>query len=272
MKTTGILMALFLLTAAPVFASPVEFFGWDPGNGDTGARLNSYPNSDAAKNNFFSLLDGSVGTEGFEGFNAGDKPATISFGTAGDANLNVLGAVISGEASGTGRYNLYGDKFLDTASHFTIDFSNPISAFGFYGVDMADFDGWLSVITTYSDNTTHTFELENYFIDPDTGQPVQPAGGSALYFGFYDLDKTFEKIEFTDSRPFGDFFGFDDFSIAVSDQITITEPPDPIPDPNPIPEPASMLLFGMGVIAFGISKTITWRLNRGRIRATANKR
>jgi len=272
MKTTGILMALFLLTAAPVFASPVEFFGWDPGNGDYGARLNSYPNSDAAKNNLFSLLDANVSTEGFESFEAGDQPDAISFGTAGDANLNVLGAVISGETPWTGRYNIYGEKYLDTASHFTIDFSNEISAFGFYGVDMADFDGWLSVITTYSDDTTHTFELQDYFVGPDTGLPVQPAGGSVLYFGFYDLDKTFKQIEFTDSSPFGDSFGFDDFSIAVSDQITITEPPDPNPDPNPIPEPASMLLLGMGLIAFGISKTINWRLNRGRIRATANKR
>lgn len=72
-----------------VQAAPVEFFGVDL-TGSAGGNLLVQPNSDAARNSFFSNLTG-VGTETFESYTVGTvAPLALSFGSAGTANSPAL--------------------------------------------------------------------------------------------------------------------------------------------------------------------------------------
>ena len=69
---------------------------------------------------------------------------------------------------------------------------------------------------------------------------INGSGGSALYFGFYDLDLAFTSIIFGNTAPGVDYFGFDDFSIGTYEQVD--------PNPEPVPEPATLILFGTGLL------------------------
>lgn len=221
--------------AFPMLASTVTFFGEDiETSGDPNTATPT--NSNAARTNFFSNLTG-VGTEGFESFSAGTSlPLTITFMGAGSATLTDptnSSDIVSGN-DGAGRFPVSGSKFLETGagSGFTLTFSSPISAFGFYGTDVGDFGGALSLGLKDASGNTSTLNVGNTLGDNGS------TSGSVLYFGFYDTTDTYTSITFNNLGSGGvDVFGFDDFSIGSRAQVT------------PSPEPGTTLLIGSGLVA-----------------------
>lgn len=212
------LAALFLLVGmvGNAYATTVTFFGED----QNGGRVNA----DAAHNDFMSNLVG-VGTEDFEGFEVGNSaPLALDFGVAGTATLNGSGVIQSGY--NVGRWATSGDKYWETNSDFTISFSTAISAFGFYGTDIGDFGG--EVILNYTNGETKTLGI---------GNTIGAKNASVLYFGFYEDNEemAFDSISFSNTNG-SDWFGFDDMTIGVYEQI------------NTVPEPSTVLLVGVGLV------------------------
>ncbi|MDO6442542.1 PEP-CTERM sorting domain-containing protein [Marinobacter sp. 2_MG-2023] len=234
-RIAGASMALVLLGgAANAMAAPITFFGEDPA---TAGVLG--PNSTQARNDFLSNLSG-VGSEDFESFSSGDSsPLSLSFpgtGTTLDATITGTGSIGN---SGPGRFPTSGVNYWEvTTGAFTIDFVDPVSAFGFNGIDIGDFvtDQMILNLTSSVGETSeltvpHSLNIPN-------------SANATLFFGFYDLEETYTSISFTNAGG-GDFFAFDDMVIGDIGQVT------PDPDPQPVPEPSTLALLAMGLIGFG---------------------
>lgn len=226
------------LSAAPVFASPVIFFGEDVNMaGDPNQAV--FTNADNARNTFFANLTG-VGVETFEGIATGTtSPIMLTFPGAGTATLNGSGNVGSGN-DGSGRYPVSGTQYYYAgANDFSIAFSTGISAFGFYGTDIGDFGGQLTLTLTGSNGVT-TLTV------PNTIGSGGSTSGSNLYWGFYDTANTYTSISFGNNSGGADIFGFDDFSVGSLAQVT----------PQPAPEPATwaMMVGGFGALGATMRK------------------
>lgn len=222
-------------------ATPVTFFG----EGLTDA-------DDAQAAFMASLTD--VGTEDFEAplpLDASD--VELDFTGAGTATLTGSGYV-SNQSNGYRATSGTQYWFAETGD-FSIEFTDAVSAFGFYGTDIGDYGGSLSLEYEYADGTTNTLSVRdtvNRSID-----------GEVLYFGFYEdeADKAFTSISFINDSTgsnLADKFGFDDMTIGTYEQIAIgvlPEPVDPGPVPEPltpgaVPEPSSILLMAAGLLGF----------------------
>jgi uncharacterized protein YceK len=209
------------------------YFGEDLGLGES-TRLTSHPNADSARNTFLAGLTG-VGTEDFESFAVGaGAPLTVNFGTAGTATLSGSGSiaqVISG-TNGYGRYPISGTKYWETNTQWGISFSTAQAAFGFYGVDIGDFQGQVTLTLTGGGSASYNIP-----------HSVPAPGGSVLYFGVIATTaaETFSSVTFSNTGSSTDWFAFDDMTIGTLQQVT-----DPI-----IPEPMTMLsaLVGIGGLA-----------------------
>lgn len=213
-------------------ATPVIFFGENltPGGGVSGDPV-------TARNSFLSNLSG-VGTEDFESLPTGSIGTGVSLsfpGSTGAITANLTGGgpgeILS--SLGAGRFATSGTQYLETSSaqSFNIAFSDPISAFGFFGTDIGDFGG--EVILTLSNGTTEIINIGNSTNAPD---------GSLLFFGFIDSMNSYTNIAF-DNTSGDDFFGFDDMTIGDIGQIT----------PQPLPLPATVSLFGIGLASLGVA-------------------
>ena len=130
---TALIAATMPLAAT---AAPVTFFGEDINTAGDPNQV-APTNSTIARNAFFGNLVG-VGTETLEGFSANTpSPLAVSFGSAGTATLNGSFNIQSGNDN-AGRYAISGNNYWYAgAGSFSIAFSAPVSAFGFYGVDIA---------------------------------------------------------------------------------------------------------------------------------------
>lgn len=225
-------VAVLLAGAAPLSATaaPLIFFGEDLGQGES-VRLAATPNADAARTSFFSNLVG-VGTETFESFAAGtNSPINVVFPSAGTATIGGGGTVqsVPTGTNGFGRYPISGNQFLEASSDaLTLTFSAPVAAFGFYGIDIGDFNGQVTLTLAGGGNQVL-----------NVGNTISGAGGSVLYFGVIET-ATFTSITFGNTNAGTDFFGFDDFSIGSLQQVQI-------------PEPMSMALFGLGLAGLGLA-------------------
>lgn len=119
-----------------------------------------------------------------------------------------------------GRYGVSPENFWQTGDRgFSIKFSKAVAAFGFYGVDIGDFDGNLVI------------ELDNGF--KTTLLTAGSPGGSVLFWGIIDKDSPFTTVSFSNTAAGTDFFAFDNMTIGSLAQV--------------VPEPGSYALLGLGL-------------------------
>jgi hypothetical protein len=193
-----------------------------------------YTNSDAAATMFLAQISSAV-TIDFESFADNTSvPFAINFTTttatfSGGTGLNLVKVEDSGTTE-RGRYAAYGTKFFEANTNWTISFSVAARAIGFYGIDLGDWTGNLSLFVTYSDATTETISV-SYTIG-DLG--LAPYNQSMTYYGAI-FTKDVASILFNNTDVGYDVFGFDNVTAAISSQIS--EPPMENPQPTP---PASL--------------------------------
>lgn len=227
-KALAITVGLFSTQLA--FASPTVYFGETLGSGES-TRLTTFPEATAARDNFLSVLDATVGTESFENYSSGTSgPLAISFSGAGTATLSGSGSVAStapGLTNGVGRYATDGNNYWETTSDFTIDFASPVAAFGFMGIDIGDFNGQITLTTTGG--------LNQVF---NVGNSINTSGGGVLFWGIVDDTDTFSSISFGNTNAGTDYFAFDQMTIGSHAQVV------------PEPETYVMMLAGLGLVGF----------------------
>jgi hypothetical protein len=220
--------------ASSAAAAPIVYFGEDRGvftqaGAATGA---GFANSAAAEASFLAALTG-VGTESFELYpDDTGAPLLITFPGAGTATLNGTGAVDNDPA--TGQNAIDGTNWWRTGAggDFTIDFTAPVSAFGFYGIDVGDIGAQLTLTLTNGNtvalNIPHTLE---------SGGPGSGQNGSVIFFGYIDSDHSWTRAALGNVGGGGaDDFGFDRMTIGTAEQVTAV-----------VPEPTSLVLLGTGV-------------------------
>ena len=243
-KTPFVAIATLAMAPVAANAAPITYFGEDEGLGENTA-LASTPNSDAAQANFLSGLI-SPGVETFEGIADGTgTPLGINFTGAGttatiggSGNVNALA---DGTTNGVGRYGVTDDPDGDErywemgGADFNLTFSNPVAAFGFYGIDIGDFGGQVTATTAGG--------LNQNFVIPNT---VDGPGGGVLFWGVIDPANTFTSVDFGNTASGTDFFGFDDFTVASIEQV------------QSVPAPAPLALIGGGLLAMGVLRR--WKL------------
>lgn len=244
---------LFLASASWVQATPSQIF-----SAEANVAFAITAPLTAERQRFLNLFDNTVQSYGFESKTAGQAPpfeasfsgsagSTITATLAGSAGQQVMDLGESGRYNTTanlaaGEPGKYWRVNASGSGEFSISFSRNISAFGFYGTDIGDFGGILSLVLTPA-NTT--LPLESLTVRPLTGSAA--SNGVAMFYGFADANRAYSKITFVTSGTLlagstSDYFGFDDFVVADAGQFIGTTPPG-------IPEPGSLALTGLALFA-----------------------
>jgi hypothetical protein len=219
-----LVVTILALPLTPALAIDT-YFGEDLGLGE-GTPLPAWPNADAAEAAFLLHLIG-VGVEDFEGYADGTTaPLPITFSGSGvTATLQGNGEIDDvpmGSTNGFGRYATSGTHYWESSDVFTIDFDQPIAAFGFFGIDIGDFEGQVTLTCTDGTNIV--------LVIPHT---VDGDGGSVIFFGFIDEDNQYTSISFGNTEPGSDYFGFDDMYVGTIYQIADLLDIKPTSCPNP---------------------------------------
>ena len=207
----------------------------------------------AARTAFIAALDNSAQSFGFERLDLiPGTPSPISTTFTGSAGSSITATLAGGALqrvmgeSEAGRFNTTssGSKYwrvnsTSGAGNFSITFDRGVSAFGFYGTDIGDFGGVLSlVLTPFGGGPDETL-----IVRP---QSAQSAGsGALLFYGFADTNSVYRMITFVSSgtSTAEDYYGFDDFVVADRGQIRVPTPP------TGMPEPGSLALAGLALLA-----------------------
>jgi len=241
--------AIGLLTITQPSKAYNIYTAFDPNGNPSVNLLPNIPNSKVAENSFLSSLVG-TGTETFESFTPGTgADLALVFPGAGTATLKGTGTIQSapaGSTNGFGRYGVsptnYWEVNAGSTGSFSIDFSNPVAAFGFYGIDIGDFAGTLSL----------TFDNGSVLTQGIPTAPQAQADGSVLYWGIITTpaEGEFTKVSFDTTIGTGDVFAFDNMTIGSREQVN-----QGVPGPLPI--------LGVGM-AFGYSRNLRKRIKNSK--------
>lgn len=222
-------LSMAVVFIASTAQAAFTFYGEDDGTGNELTRLGAWPNADAAAATFMSFLV-TPGTESFEGF-ADDTPMNgqnllFSNGVTATFSGSMTVNTVPVGTNGLGRFPTDGINYLEgSTAQFRIDFDRPVVAFGFYGIDIADFRGKVTLSTVDGVTSDYTF--------PDD---VPAPYGSVLFLGVIDTANPFKTILLANSNPGpigqGDGFGFDEMVIGLRSNI--------------VPAPGAVVLGGLG--------------------------
>lgn len=227
-KALSMLVAAMLFAGA-VHAAPIIFYGENqsPNQTVSGDPLTAH---DA----FLAQLTG-VGTQDFESYavNA-TAPFALNFaGSNGSITSSLSGSGFISRSLGSGRFNTSpgGSKYLEIDDQsFTITFSEGISAFGFYGTDIGDYSGQI------------TLHLQGGgAVDLTVPNTINGNDGSLLFYGFIDPEVKYTSISFGNTAAGVDAFGFDDMIIGDRQQVV-----------SDVPEPGSFALVGLALAGLGV--------------------
>ena len=187
-----------------------------------------------------SNLAANVTTQTFETLVVGTQPL-VNLDFTGSSTT--IASVISGDgfvrsSVADGRFNTTsgGSKWWDVSGSFTLNFTGTaVSAFGFYGTDVGDFAGQITLKLTDTSNEVSTLTIP---------AAAGSADGGLLFFGFVDHARAYKQITFGNTGDGNDFFGFDDMVIGDLNQLVA---------PPTIPEPTSLALVGLALAAAGFA-------------------
>lgn len=277
--------ALGAIAAFPAAADAVSsgyrvFAGKDIGRGFPLTPEN-YFNSVAAYNRFAGNTSPSL--EGFESYSGGQVPSSITFeGPNGSVTADLTGGngrvqtnQVLTPGSGqqfSGRFSVgpneenTGTKFWEVEANdqentFELSFSREVEAFGFFGVDVGDFNGSLFLDFLGGDGSV-LFTVDS---QAALGGSL-PGGGSVLYLGVRatEANRYFQGVRFrtgasllaqsaqsssTQDNPGStrvDLFAFDSFSVVAA--------PGGTQPPAGVPAPGTLALLGTALAGLALMR------------------
>eukprot|EP00968_Pinguiococcus_pyrenoidosus_P007276 scaffold482_cov247-Pinguiococcus_pyrenoidosus.AAC.25 len=186
------ILALGLGQASAQMCAGEVFFGEDRNPDDTQNNvlpLPATPNADEARDMFFLGID-NPSTEDLESLAVGDTSASLVFPGSG-VTATLQGGEVRADPPVNGQYAISPENYFSTDDDFSITFSESITAFGFFGVDIGDVQGVLTFTAIRTDGTTCTLNIPH---------EVDGPSGGVLYFAYIDLAESFIGVSFTNSE------------------------------------------------------------------------